>query len=478
MPEFDEKDEPTIIRMKEMQKQRELLLELYHKNQKIAPYFDYHLLFQGILDSLPLLSTKDMDQCILNRIPDDGEPSFVQCEMGKLYKTFPRSDDELQNIQQLFLHGKGKINEGGLYGLMVQSSIKLNSGKEEAVVVKIPKKWSGETILEAFVNFYIINRFVKTIHDLGYEYAQLVSSYGFFTCNQKNSTSPCDEPTNINDDARDNSYLYLIQQYIPSSISLGEYLDSAEINRNEILRVMIKIFRTLDILQQSEFKINHMDLHPGNILIGVDDDRKWNGKVWIIDWARASFTYENKRFENENSAIGEFYTEFTAADYDKHGDYWYPKLRFQINGALHDFNKIMITAGLNKTRIDLLYRLFPQAEYQDFIKDNSELLNIWRIAGNDRMTIVDRMKDWTYAKILIYLQLILNNPDKNIIDLINVHDFYDFRDAGGINFEGIDITDLDLRGVDVSGTKGIRMFGMSRMPSRKIGKRKPKTRRI
>jgi hypothetical protein len=122
--------------------------------------------------------------------------------------------------------------------------------------------------------------------------------------------------------------------------------------------------------------------------------------------------------------------------------------------------------------------LFPQAEYQDFIKDNSELLDIWRIAGNDRMTIVDRMKDWTYAKILIYLQLILNNPDKNIIDLINVHDFYDFRDAGGINFEGIDITDLDLRGVDVSGTKGIRMFGMSRMPSRKIGKRKPKTRKI
>ena len=201
--------------------------------------------------------------------------------------------------------------------------------------------------------------------------------------------------------------------------------------------------------------------------------------MWIIDWARASFTYENKRFENGNSALGEFYTDFDAGYY-KDGDYWYPKPRFQINGALHDFNKIMITAGLNKTRLDLLYRLFPQPEYQDFIKNN-ELLDIWQKAGDKRMTIVDRMKDWTYAKILIYLQLILNNPDKNIIDLINVHDFYDFRDAGGINFEGIDITDLDLRGVDVSGTKGIRMFGMTgmtRMPSRKIGKRKPKTRRI
>ena len=410
--------------MKEMHEQRERLLELYHKNQNFLPYFDFHLLFQGILDSLPLLSTKDMDQCIKNRIPDDGGLSFLQCDMSKLYKTFPRSDDEIQNIQKLFLHEKRKINEGGVFGRMVQSSIKLKSGKEEAVVVKIPKKWSGETILEAFVNFYIINRFVKKIHDLGDDYAQLVSSYGFFTCKQQNSTTPCDEPCDIKNGVKDNCYLYLIQQYIPESISLEEYLKDIEINQNEILRVMIKIFRTLDILQKSEFKVNHMDLHSGNILVGIGDDRKWNGKVWIIDWARASFTYENKRFEN--TFVEDFYTEFSEDTATRHGEYWYPKSEFQINGALNDFNRIMFKTrgGMNKIRIDLLTRLFPEPEYKDFIeKEGIEFLNISYIARDreifeidKRMIIVNTMKDWTYAKILIYLQLILKNPNKNIID--------------------------------------------------------------
>ena len=403
-------DEKYDSSMKEMEQQRKLLLELYHKNQKFLPSFDFHLLFQGILDSLPLLSTKDMDQCIKNRIPDDGAPSFLQCKIGGKYKALPQTSDDIENIQTLFLRDKSKINEGGKFGLMVQSSIELN-GKEEAVVVKIPKKWSGETILEAFVNFYIINRFVKTIHDLGYDYAQLVSSYGFFTCKQQKWTTPCYEPCVINNkNVRDsNCYLYLIQQYIPA-ISLGEYLLDIKINQNEILKIMIKIFRTLDILQKSEFKVNHMDLHSGNILVGVGDDRKWNGKVWIIDWARASFTYENKRFEN--TFVEDFYTDFFEADtVIIDGEYSYPKPEFEINGTLNDFNRIMfmpLHGGINKIRIDLLTSLFPEPEYQDFIKKSSEFLNIWEIARDGeidkRMIIVNTMKDWTYAKILIYLQ--------------------------------------------------------------------------
>ena len=79
---------------------------------------------------------------------------------------------------------------------------------------------------------------------------------------------------------------------------------------------------------------------------------------------------------------------------------------------------------MNKIRIDLLTRLFPEPEYKDFIeKEGIEFLNISYIARDreifeidKRMIIVNTMKDWTYAKILIYLQLILKNPNKNIID--------------------------------------------------------------
>ena len=461
-------DEKVELRMKEMQEQRKLLLNLYDKReQSMSPDFDYHLLFQGILDSLPLLSTKDMDNCILNRIPSDNGLSFLQCEIGKKYKTFPQTEDELKNIQQLFLKG-GKINEG-VYGLLVQSSIVVKPGREEAVVVKIPKKWTSETILETFVNFYIINRYVKTIHDLGDDYAQLVSSYGFFTCKQKGSENPCSKKNDDKLDLRENSYLYLIQQYIPSSMSLSEYLNIHKVLPSDILKIMIKIFRTLDILQKSEFKVNHMDLHPGNILLGIGDDQKWNGKVWIIDWARASFTYENKRFENTNSAVGEFYTDISLNENEDTGylenGYYYPKSEYEINGALHDFGKIMSLPGVNNIRVDLLSRLFPDPEYQDFIKKNNEFLKIWKQAGTDKtkiMKIVKTMKNWSYDKILIYLQLVLNNPGKKIINLINIDDFYDFHKMNEINFEGIDITDLDLRGADIIGKwTGIKMFGFS-----------------
>ena len=78
------------------------------------------------------------------------------------------------------------------------------------------------------------------------------------------------------------------------------------------------------------------------------------------------------------------------------------------------------------------------------------------------MKIVKTMKNWSYDKILIYLQLVLNNPGKKIINLINIDDFYDFHKMNEINFEGIDITDLDLRGADIIGKwTGIKMFGFS-----------------
>lgn len=486
----------SYLRHKQMLEQRENLLEIYHKKEIIHPSFDYELLFEGILDSLPLLSTEDMDQCILNRIPDNNENNnklrFLQCKIGGKYKALPQTSDDIENIQKLFLREKRTISDG-VYGVMVQSSVGLSDGKEEAVVVKIPKKWTSETVYEAFINFYIINQFVKEIHDLGDEYAQLVSSYGFFTCNQEKPDRPCNKENDIKNSSIINSYLYLIQQYIPSSITMQTYLSKKPGDTQNFIKILIKIFRTLSILQKSSFKVNHMDLHCGNILLGIETDEKtWNGKVWIIDWGRSSFTYKNKRFENIIGSIGEFYTNYMDP-----ADSGLDTPEFEINGALHDFNKIMFyIPTISKIRIKLLSRLFPETEYQDFIKKNSELLKIWGMAYDDKRSditnnnslkkIVDTMKEWTYEKIVILLQLILDNPSKNveeiiiivqllfnnpsknvedIIRIINPQDFYDFRDADlrGINFEGIDISDFDFRGndVDLTGSISKNFFGFS-----------------
>ena len=511
----------SYLRHKEMLEQRENLLEIYNKKE-IYPPFDYKLLFEGILESLPLLSTEDMDQCILNRIPDNNENNnklrFLQCKIGGKYKALPKTSDDIENIQNLFLREKRKISEG-VYGVMVQSSVGLSDGKEEAVVVKIPKQWTYETIYEAFINFYIINRFVKEIHDLGDDYAQLVSSYGFFTCNQEKPDQPCNKENDIKNSSIINSYVYLIQQYIPSSITMQKYLSKKPGDTQNFIKILIKIFRTLSILQKSSFKVNHMDLHDGNILLGIETDEKtWNGKVWIIDWGRSSFTYKNKRFENIAGSIGEFYTNYIDNEsiiyYEDSGGHGYSTPEFEINGALHDFNKIMFYIPANihnisKIRIKLLSRLFP--EYQDFIKKNSELLKIWGMAYDDKKSditnnkslkkIVDTMKEWTYEKIVILLQLILDNPSKNveeiiiivqllvnnpsknvedIIRIINPNDFYDFRDSDlrGINFEGIDISDFDFRGndVDLTGSISKNFFGFSIKKNIKKSRRTTKRR--
>ena len=109
------------------------------------------------------------------------------------------------------------------------------------------------------------------------------------------------------------------------------------------------------------------------------------------------------------------------------------------------------------------------------------------------------MKEWTYEKIVILLQLILDNPSKNveeiiiivqllinnpsknvedIIRIINPNDFYDFRDVKGISFKGIDISNFDFRGndVDLTGYIGKKMFGFSIKKNIKKSRRTTKRR--
>jgi 3-deoxy-D-manno-octulosonic acid kinase len=81
---------------------------------------------------------------------------------------------------------------------------------------------------------------------------------------------------------------WLVTEYIQNSVSLIELIESDKKKAYNLLNYL-----NLSIKKLIENKIYHVDLHPGNVLIGE------GGKVYLIDFDKAKFYDNQKKLEKK-----------------------------------------------------------------------------------------------------------------------------------------------------------------------------------
>ena len=87
-------------------------------------------------------------------------------------------------------------------------------------------------------------------------------------------------------------HLMIVQKALSNVISLRELVEDPDLPLDTFLRIFVKVFYTLEQLQNGPYKVTHSDLHTKNILVTRD-----GSNVWIIDWGMASFTLDGQRFK-------------------------------------------------------------------------------------------------------------------------------------------------------------------------------------
>jgi len=271
---------------------KQKIINLIFPNQeKKNNYAKYIELLKGLFAKLELY----IEQCT-GKDDEDIEKegyTFLICKINEIFKIIPLDDKESKqnqdNITTFFskkfgedsANMNGDVFVGNLFGI-----------KDDLTnLIKIPKTKSNYTddenlnrqlnlIREAYINFVIINNFILENPKLN----NLIFTFGLlFTPNCKNENGICTEQFNIN----------LIQQTLTKAKSLKEIIEE-NIDLSTFVNYLNQIFNQLSLLEESEFKLIHGDLHYENILIS-------NDKAYIIDWGDSSFIYNKERFRSINN---------------------------------------------------------------------------------------------------------------------------------------------------------------------------------
>ena len=215
-----------------------------------------------------------------------------QCDVEQAFSPFPETEAERETNRTLLQQHVGK----GAFGQVTRLQ-----WTDLPLLTKSPLKYDAsstpEMIKELFVNMVVLNDFVDRVQERPEDYAQLVPTYGFFVCDQRKDgklVRHCETGDEY-------PYVYLIQQEVKGQ-SLRNWLDQKPSRSTDatILPLLVKVFRTLALLQASPFKVTHNDLSPDNILVAD------NGDVYLIDWGRVSFVYEGETYPSAVERIQEF----------------------------------------------------------------------------------------------------------------------------------------------------------------------------
>jgi len=222
----------------------------------------------------------------------------IMCNFSTAYVPEPVAEQMETNGQ---LVNDKPILGKGVNGIIVDSGV----FEGNPLVTKISIINTGYFIYEIIVNMIIINNILLS----GKASRNLVPTYGLFKCPKKVSHKKDYKITACKQGEGSESY-FLVQQKIKGK-TLRSVISTLTVDR--LKNILVQILSTLIILEESEYKLNHNDLHTNNIMIDDSDN------AYIIDMGLASFRYGGKfvvQSENQRIYLGDTEPVSLGAIYD------------------------------------------------------------------------------------------------------------------------------------------------------------------
>ncbi len=203
----------------------------------------------------------------------------IMCEFSTAYVPEPVAEQMQKNGS--LVNGR-TILGNGVNGIVVDSGV----FKGNPLVTKLTIKNYDNYIYEIVVNMIIINNILLS----GKASGHLIPTYGLFKCPKQVTRSGqtirnievCNEGVGTED-------YFLVQRKITGN-TLRSLLPTLPVDALE--DIVAQILSILIILEESEYRLNHNDLHTENIMISRLADGSYN--VYIIDMGQASFQYKDK----------------------------------------------------------------------------------------------------------------------------------------------------------------------------------------
>jgi hypothetical protein len=214
----------------------------------------------------------------------------IMCNFSTAYVPEPVEIEEMKKNGEL-VNDKPILGEG-YNGIIVDSGL-FKGNPLIPLITKLTRENSSDFIYEIIVNMIIINKILlsgKALH-------HLVPTYGLFKCPKKVTSIP-NSVKACNLGVGSESY-FLVQQKIKgqtldSFLRISLTLDTVYLLKDKL----VQILSTLIILEESEYNLNHNDLHTQNIMID------YSGNAYIIDMGVASFKFRDRFVvQSENQAI-------------------------------------------------------------------------------------------------------------------------------------------------------------------------------
>jgi len=360
--------------------------------------------------------------CVAHKpLPPDANASQrlhdILCEFSYAYSPLPsiHGVEKNQLVQR-------QIGNDSINGRVFRSVFGGNP-----IVTKAPIRWNKNNIIELFINFCIIDRFL--LHGLGL--STFVASYGLFVCPTNipsgiGRSLQRNEPLNIcvGNVPNKKPVMFMVQQFVNGK-TLGDFMSERElrITLAELKVYLHDIFEALIMMEQSPYRVAHNDLHVNNIMIADRTDRS-PGKAMIIDWGNASFQSTN----------GVFYQPFY---YDK---YMGTKQENHHTGAYDAFELFKNLVGYTVRRrnpnereiyayamdsMKSLLSMFPDGDFyfSIFQEQYFYLFDLLRYVENRSMnrekhkTNVDVLLSMTYRSIAKRLRIV-RKEDRKRLDAI------------------------------------------------------------
>jgi hypothetical protein len=214
------------------------------------------------------ISTIVQDDICMKRKSHENRLHDLLCNFSFAYVPIPM-EEQLQHHGSLVNH-KRMIGQGS-NGRIFKSGV----FEGNPIVTKTKKRWSEHTIYDMFVNFVIINSFLLQQQFENY----LIPSYGIFLCSTNDDGTEICVPTSKQEQ------MFLVQKQV-IGLTLSKYLHYMTLQR---YKSMLKELSTvLIVFEESVYQLYHSDLHAGNIIMAIGNDRTEHPV--LLDFELSSFT--------------------------------------------------------------------------------------------------------------------------------------------------------------------------------------------
>ena len=237
------------------------------------------------------------ERCIKRRAEASVETETLEdimCDFIVAYVPKPLTRHE-RYINGLLVNYRTEIGRG-------KNGVIVDSGAFESnpLVTKYTIRQTSDYIFELVANMVVVNTILLT----GKAVHHLVPSYGIFQCSKIMKVHTAEICKSSGED------YFLVQQRI-EGVTLRHFIRTKEAELpdesdpdftrqsesllSQIKSILVQVIRTIMVLEQSEFILNHNDLHMENVIIEDGTNR-----AYIIDYGQASYTIDGMYISQSN----------------------------------------------------------------------------------------------------------------------------------------------------------------------------------